>query len=231
MGFSDEDLTALLLTLELATTVTIILLVFGAPVAWWLARTQSWLKGPLGAVVALPLVLPPTVLGFYLLLAMGPNGLIGQITQSVGIGSLAFTYPGLVLASVLYSLPFVVQPLQNAFEAIGDRPLEVAATLGAGRVKRFFYVGIPMARPGFFTAAVLGFAHTVGEFGVVLMIGGNIPGKTRVVSVQVYDHVEALAYGQAHQLAIILILFSFAVLLLIYGVRGKSDRVTFRLNV
>jgi len=228
--FSSEDLTALYLTLELAATVTLILLLLGAPLAWWLARTQSWFKGPIGAVVALPLVLPPTVLGFYLLLAMGPNGPIGQVTQSIGIGTLAFTYPGLVFASVLYSLPFVVQPLQNAFEAIGDRPLEVAATLGAGKLKRFFFVGVPMAKPGFFTAAVLGFAHTVGEFGVVLMIGGNIPGETRVVSVQVYDHVEALAYGQAHQLALFLVLFSFAVLLLVYGIQRNSHRMLFRLN-
>ena len=222
--FSEGDITAIFLTLRLATTVTLILLVLGAPLAWWLARTESFLKGPIGALVALPLVLPPTVLGFYLLLALGPNGPLGQITQSLGLGTLAFSYSGLVIGSVFYSLPFVVQPLQNAFEAIGDRPLEVAATLGASPLDQFFSVAVPMAKPGFFTAAVLGFAHTVGEFGVVLMIGGNIPGETRVVSVQIYDHVEALAYDQANQLALLMIIFSFLVLLSVYGLRKKSQR-------
>ena len=212
--FSEGDVTAIFLTLRLATTVTLILLVLGAPLAWWLARTNSRLKGPIGALVALPLVLPPTVLGFYLLLTLGPNGPIGQVTQSLGLGTLAFSYSGLVIGSVLYSLPFVVQPLQNAFEAIGDRPLEVAATLGASPIDRYFSIAIPMAKPGFFTAAILGFAHTVGEFGVVLMIGGNIPGETRVVSVQIYDHVEALAYDEANRLALLMIVFSFLVLLL-----------------
>ena len=222
--FSEGDVTAIFLTLRLATTVTLILLVLGAPLAWWLARTNSRLKGPIGALVALPLVLPPTVLGFYLLLTLGPNGPIGQVTQSLGLGTLAFSYSGLVIGSVLYSLPFVVQPLQNAFEAIGDRPLEVAATLGASPIDRYFSIAVPMAKPGFFTAAVLGFAHTVGEFGVVLMIGGNIPGETRVVSVQIYDHVEALAYDEANRLALLMIVFSFLVLLSVYGFRKKSQR-------
>ncbi len=222
--FSEGDVTAIFLTLRLATTVTLILLVLGAPLAWWLARTNSRLKGPIGALVALPLVLPPTVLGFYLLLTLGPNGPIGQVTQSLGLGTLAFSYSGLVIGSVLYSLPFVVQPLQNAFEAIGDRPLEVAATLGATPIDRYFSIAIPMAKPGFFTAAILGFAHTVGEFGVVLMIGGNIPGETRVVSVQIYDHVEALAYDEANRLALLMIVFSFLVLLSVYGFRKKSQR-------
>ena len=222
--FSEGDVTAIFLTLRLATTVTLILLVLGAPLAWWLARTNSRLKGPIGALVALPLVLPPTVLGFYLLLTLGPNGPIGQVTQSLGLGTLAFSYSGLVIGSVLYSLPFVVQPLQNAFEAIGDRPLEVAATLGASPIDRYFSIAIPMAKPGFFTAAILGFAHTVGEFGVVLMIGGNIPGETRVVSVQIYDHVEALAYDEANRLALLMIVFSFLVLLSVYSLRKKSQR-------
>ena len=226
--FSEGDVTAIFLTLRLATTVTLILLVLGAPLAWWLARTNSRLKGPIGAFVALPLVLPPTVLGFYLLLTLGPNGPIGQVTQSLGLGTLAFSYSGLVIGSVLYSLPFVVQPLQNAFEAIGDRPLEVAATLGASPIDRYFSIAIPMAKPGFFTAAVLGFAHTVGEFGVVLMIGGNIPGETRVISVQIYDHVEALAYDEANRLALLMIVFSFLVLLSVYGLRKKSQRQILR---
>ena len=223
MAFSAADLTAILLTLRLATTVTVILLLIGTPMAWWLARTRSWLKGPVGALVALPLVLPPTVLGFYLLIALCPNGPIGQFTEALGLGTLPFTFWGLVVGSVFYSLPFVVQPLQNAFESIGERPLEVAATLRAGPWDRFFSVVLPMARPGYLTATVLGFAHTVGEFGVVLMIGGNIPGQTRVVSVQIYDHVEALDYGQAHWLAAAMLLFSFLVLLLVYGTRGKSQ--------
>ncbi len=230
MGFSEADITAILLSLRLATTVTILLLLLGAPIAWWLARTNSRFKGPIGAVIALPLVLPPTVLGFYLLLALGPNGPIGQLTQALGLGTLAFSYSGLVIGSIFYSLPFVVQPLQNAFEAIGDRPLEVAATLGAGPFDRFFSVALPMAKPGFFTAAVLGFAHTVGEFGVVLMIGGNIPGETRVVSVQIYDHVEALAYDQANQLALLMIVFSFLVLLSVYGLQKKSHRQILRFS-
>jgi molybdate transport system permease protein len=213
---SDSNLAAILLTLKLAFIVTLLLLLIGTPIAWWLARTRSWWKGPISAVVALPIVLPPSVLGFYLLVAMGPNGPIGHLTQSLGLGTLPFTFPGLVVASVLYSMPFVVQPIQNAFEALGERPLEVAATLRAGPLDRFFSVAVPLARPGFLTATVLGFAHTVGEFGVVLMIGGNIPGVTRVVSVQIYDHVEALEYGDAHGLAAIMLVFSFLVLLTMY---------------
>jgi len=216
MGFSDADLGAIWLTLRLATLVTGLLLLIGTPIAWWLARTRSWLKGPIGAVVALPLVLPPTVLGFYLLVAMGPHGFVGQLTQSLGLGLLPFSFWGLVVASVFYSMPFVVQPIQNAFEAIGERPLEVASTLRAGPWDRFFSVALPLAKPGFITAAILGFAHTIGEFGVVLMIGGNIPDKTRVVSVQIYDHVEALEYPQAHGLAGAMLVFSFVVLLGLY---------------
>ena len=216
MGFSDADLGAIWLTLRLATLVTGLLLLIGTPIAWWLARTRSWLKGPIGAVVALPLVLPPTVLGFYLLVAMGPQGWLGQFTQSIGLGLLPFTFWGLVVASVFYSMPFVVQPIQNAFEAIGERPLEVAATLRAGPWDRFVTVALPLAKPGFITASILGFAHTVGEFGVVLMIGGSIPGQTRVVSVQIYDHVEALEYAQAHRLAGAMLVFSFLVLLGLY---------------
>lgn len=207
---------AVLLTLQLAGLTTLILLVLGTPLAWWLARTRSRAKGPVGAVVALPLVLPPTVLGFYLLVTMGPDGPVGQATQALGLGLLPFTFAGLVVGSVLYSLPFVVQPLQNAFEAIGERPLEAAATLRASPLDTFFSVVLPLARPGYLTATVMGFAHTVGEFGVVLMIGGNIPGQTRVVSVQIYDHVEALEYTQAHWLAGGMVAFSFTVLLALY---------------
>jgi molybdate transport system permease protein len=216
MGFSDADLGALWLTLRLATLVTAVLLLIGTPIAWWLACTRSRLKAPIAALVALPLVLPPTVIGFYLLLAMGPNGAVGQFTQALGLGRLPFSFWGLVVGSVFYSLPFVVQPIQNAFEAIGERPLEAAATLRASPWDRFFTIALPLARPGFVTAAILGFAHTVGEFGVVLMIGGNIPDQTRVVSVQIYNHVEALEYGQAHWLSAGMLLFCFAVLLALY---------------
>jgi molybdate transport system permease protein len=211
-----SDLGAVWLTLKLASIVTVLLLLIGTPIAWWLARTRSRLRGAVGAVVALPLVLPPTVLGFYLLVAMGPNGPVGQLTQALGLGTLPFSFPGLVIGSVFYSMPFVVQPLQNAFEAIGERPLEVAATLRAGPWDSFWSVAVPLARPGFLSGAILGFAHTVGEFGVVLMIGGNIPGKTRMVSVQIYDHVEAMEYAQAHWLAGGMLLFSFLVLLALY---------------
>ncbi|KZX59966.1 molybdenum ABC transporter permease subunit [Stutzerimonas frequens] len=217
-----SDLAAIWLTVKLASVTTLLLLLLGTPLAWWLARTRSRLRGPIGAVVALPLVLPPTVLGFYLLVALGPNGPIGQLTQSLGLGLLPFTFAGLVVGSVLYSMPFVVQPLQNAFEAIGERPLEAAATLRASPWDTFFSVVLPLARPGFITASILGFAHTVGEFGVVLMIGGNIPGQTRVVSVQIYDHVEAMEYAQAHWLAGGMLLFSFLVLLVLYGSRLKQ---------
>ncbi|MTD33726.1 molybdate ABC transporter permease subunit [Paludibacterium denitrificans] len=216
---SDSDLQAIGLTVRLAGTVTLILLLVGTPIAWWLARSITWWKRPIGAVVALPLVLPPSVLGFYLLLAMGPHGLIGQLTQALGIGPLPFTFWGLVFASVFYSLPFMVQPLQTAFEAIGDRPLEVAATLRASPLDAFFTVVVPLAAPGFLTASILTFAHTVGEFGVVLMIGGNLPGVTRVASVQIYDHVEAFEYAQAHNLAAVLLTFSFLVLLALYARR------------
>ena len=216
------DFAAIWLTVKLASVTTLLLLLLGTPLAWWLACTRSRLRGPIGAVVALPLVLPPTVLGFYLLVALGPNGPIGQLTQSLGLGLLPFTFAGLVVGSVLYSMPFVVQPLQNAFEAIGERPLEAAATLRAGPWDTFFSVILPLARPGFITASVLGFAHTVGEFGVVLMIGGNIPEKTRVVSVQIYDHVEAMEYAQAHWLAGGMLLFSFLVLLMLYGSRFRQ---------
>lgn len=219
---SAADFAAIRLTLELAATTTAILLVVGTPIAWWLARTRSMWKGVVGAVVALPLVLPPTVLGFYLLVTLGPNGPVGALTQSLGLGVLPFTFAGLVVGSVLYSMPFVVQPLQNAFEAIGERPLEVAATLRAGALDTFFSVAVPLARPGFVTAAILGFAHTVGEFGVVLMIGGNIPEKTRVVSVQIYDHVEALEYAEAHWLSAGMLLFSFVVLYALYSRKGRT---------
>ena len=212
---SADDLAAIWLTVKLATLVTLLLLLIATPIAWWLARTQSPFKTPISALVALPLVLPPTVIGFYLLLLMGPHGPVGQLTQWLGIGLLPFSFAGLVVASLLYSLPFVVQPLQNAFENIGSRPLEVAATLRASPRQTFFSVILPLARPGFITASVLGFAHTVGEFGVILMIGGNIPDKTRVVSVQIYNHVEAMHYSNAHYLSVVLVVFSFVVLLLI----------------
>jgi molybdate transport system permease protein len=224
MILSDGDLQAIWLTIKLASIVTTILLIVGTPIAWWLARTQSKWKGPIGAVVALPLVLPPSVLGFYLLLAMGPDGPVGHLTRALGVGPLPFTFWGLVLASVFYSLPFMVQPVQNAFEAIGDRPLEVAATLRASPVDAFFSVALPLALPGFLTAGILTFAHTVGEFGVVLMIGGNLPGVTRVASVQIYDHVEALEYSQAHHLAAVMLIFSFLVLLVIYAWRPNPKK-------
>lgn len=211
--FSGDDIAAIWLTVELAALVTALLLMIGTPIAWWLARTSSRWKRPLVAIIALPLVLPPTVLGFYMLLAMGPHGPIGAFTQSLGLGLLPFTFSGLAVASVLYSMPFMVQPLQNAFEAIGERPLEVAATLRAGPLDRFFSIALPLAKPGFIAGTMLSFAHTVGEFGVVLMIGGNIPGQTRVASVLVYDHVEAFEYAQAHWISAFLLLFAFAVLL------------------
>lgn len=215
---------AIWLTFKLAATTTIVLLLVGTPLAWWLARTRSWVKGPVGALVALPLILPPVVLGFYLLVLMGPQGPVGQLTQSLGWGLLPFSFAGLVIGSVLYSMPFVVQPLQNAFEAIGERPLEVAATLRASPLDTFITVVFPLARPAYLTAAVMGFAHTVGEFGIVLMLGGNIPGKTRVMSVQIYDHVEALEYSQAHWLAGGLMAFSFVVLLALYMLQPTGRR-------
>ncbi len=209
----DCELQAVWLTFKLALLTTTILLLIGTPLAWWLAQRASWLRGIVSASVALPLVLPPTVLGFYLLLAQGPRGAVGQAGHLLGFGSLAFTFPGLVIGSVLYSLPFVVQPLQNSFEIIGRRYLEAAAMLGASPLDQFLSVAVPLARPGFFTAAILGFAHTVGEFGVVLMIGGNIPGKTQVISIAIFNHVETMDYGRAHALADGMIMFSFLVLL------------------
>ena len=219
-----DDWAAIWLTLQLASVTTVLLLVLCTPLAWWLAHTRSRWRGPVGAVVALPLVLPPTVIGFYLLVSMGPGGAIGQLTEALGLGRLPFTFPGLVVGSLVYSLPFAVQPLQRAFEALGRRPLEVAATLGASPLDRFFTVALPLARPGFITAAILSFAHTVGEFGVVLMLGGNIPGVTRVVSVQIYDHVEALEYAQAHWLAGGMVAFSFIVLMLLHWLQPKGGR-------
>ncbi|MGY6214829.1 molybdate ABC transporter permease subunit [Methylolobus aquaticus] len=221
---SDSDLQAIGLTVRLAGVVTVILLLLGTPIAWWLARTRSKWKGPVGAMVALPLVLPPSVLGFYLLLAMGPNGPVGHLTEALGIGLLPFTFWGLVVASVFYSLPFMVQPVQDAFEAIGERPLEAAATLRASPLDTFFFVALPLALPGFLTAGILTFAHTVGEFGVVLMLGGNLPGITRVASVQIYDHVEALEYTEAHKLAAVMLIFSFLVLLGLYTRRTGSRK-------
>ncbi|MCX7086913.1 MAG: molybdate ABC transporter permease subunit [Methylococcales bacterium] len=212
------DIDALWLTVQVASIATVLLLLLGTPLAWWLVRSPSRWKGICNALVALPLVLPPSVLGFYLLILMGPKGVVGHITTELGLGTLPFTFTGLVIASVLYSLPFVVQPLQAAFAAIGERPLEAAATLRASPLDTFFSVVVPLARHGFLTATILGFAHTVGEFGVVLMVGGNIPNKTRVVSVQIYNHVEALEYEQAHWLAGGLLLFSFTILLFMYGV-------------
>jgi len=224
-SLGTQDLTALWITLKLAALTTIILLVIGTPLAWWLSRSRTRFKSIIEAIVALPLVLPPTVLGFYLLILLGANGPIGQLMQAIGAQPLAFTFAGLVIGSVFYSLPFVVQPLQTAFTAIGQRPLEVAATLRASPIDRFFSVVVPMARPGFLTACVLGFAHTVGEFGVVLMIGGNIPGETQVLSIAIYDHVEALEYTQAHWLAGGLLLMSFLMLLAVYGFNRRFSVV------
>ncbi len=213
---SNADLQAIVLTLKLASTTTLILLAVCTPLAWWLARTRSAWKAPVDALIGLPLVLPPVVLGFYLLVLMGPQGPVGKIMQSLGWDALPFTFSGLVVGSVFYSLPFVVKPIEGAFEAMGDRPLEVAASLRASPLDAFFSVVLPQARSAYLTAAVMGFAHTVGEFGIVLMLGGNIPGKTRVVSVQIYDHVEALEYTQAHWLAGGLMVFSFLTLLALY---------------
>ena len=221
MILSEQDLIALFVTLKLASISTIVLILIGTPIAWWLSHSHWRYKYFVEAIIALPLILPPTVLGFYLLVSLGPNGPIGGLSSALGGESLAFTFTGLVIGSVVYSMPFVIQPLQNAFSAIGQRPLEVAATLGASPIDRFFSIAIPMARPGFLTASVLGFAHTLGEFGVVLMIGGNIPGSTQVVSISIYDHVEALEYGQAHALSASLLLFSFVLLLIVYGANRR----------
>jgi molybdate transport system permease protein len=222
--FTRDDLQAIALTLKLAGATTLLLLVLAAPLAWWLAQTQARWRGAVSAVVALPLVLPPTVLGFYLLVAFGPQGWGGQLTQALGLGLLPFTFGGLLLGSMLYSLPFAVQPLQHAFEAVGRRPLEAAATLRAGPLDTFFHVVLPLARGGIVQAAVLTFAHTVGEFGVVLMIGGNIPERTRVVSTQIYGHVEALQYTQAHALSAAMLVFCFTVLLALALVNRRSTR-------
>jgi molybdate transport system permease protein len=218
------DLTPVWLTLKLASVTTGVLLVVGIPIAWWLARTRSRAKHVIATVVALPLVLPPTVLGFYLLLLLGPSGPVGQLTQALGLGTLPFTFPGLVVASVVYSLPFVVQPVHNAFEAMGPRPLEVAATLRASPTARFFDVALPLALPGILSGAILGFAHTMGEFGVVLMIGGNIPGETKVLAVAIYDHVEALEWTQAHWLSAGMVVFSFLVVLAMYRLGQRMQR-------
>jgi len=209
------------LTLKLAGFTTAVLLVVGTPVAWWLARSNHWVRQPVAAIVALPLVLPPTVLGFYLLVLMGPKGMVGKLTEQLGLGLLPFTFEGLVIASVIYSLPFTVQPLQNAFGSINQQLLEVASTLRASPRDRFFSIVLPLARPGFLTAGVLTFAHTIGEFGVVLMIGGNIPGETKVLSVAIYDHVESLEYAQAHWLAAGMVVFSFVVLVTLYSLNGR----------
>jgi molybdate transport system permease protein len=213
----SADTVAVVLTIKLAGLTTLLLLIIGTPIAWWLARSRSRLKSVVGAVVTLPLVLPPAVIGFYLLVLLGPQGPLGRLTQQFGLGLLPFTFAGLVVASVIYSMPFVVQPLQQAFAAIGEQPMEAAATLRASPLDAFVSVALPLARPGFVTAAVLGFAHTVGEFGVVLMIGGNIPGKTQVLSMAIYNHVEAFEYESAHWLAGGMLCFSFLVLLLLYG--------------
>ena len=221
---TPADWTAIRLTAELAAVTTLLLLIVGTPLAWWLARSRSPLKPLWSALVAMPIVLPPSVLGFYLLLAMGPHGPVGQFTEWLGLGRLPFSFGGLVVGSVLYSMPFVVQPLQQAFEAIPERTLEAAATLRAGPLDRFFTVALPLARPGLITASVLGFAHTVGEFGVVLMIGGNIPGATRVLSVAIYDHVEAAEYADAHRLAATMMVFALLVLVTLYVVnRPRRD--------
>ena len=225
MVLSSDDLSAVWLTLKLASLTTVLLLVLATPMAWWLARTTSPWRTPINAIVALPLVLPPTVLGFYLLVALGPKGPAGQLTQWLGWGSLPFTFGGLLLGSLIYSLPFAVQPLQYAFETIGTRPMEVAATLRARPIDAFFSVALPLARPGFVTAAILTFAHTVGEFGVVMMLGGNIPGQTRVVSTQIYGHVEAMEYAQAHWLAGGMLVFSFVVLLAAGRLQRRNMRI------
>ncbi len=213
---NEYDISALLVTIKLASVTTAILILIGTPIAWWLSQTRFKFKAVIEAIIALPLILPPTVLGFYLLMTLGTNGPLGNLLESLGGNSIAFTFTGLVVGSVIYSLPFVVQPLQNSFSSVGKQAMEVAATLGASKLDRFFTVAVPLARSGFITATVLGFAHTVGEFGVVLMIVGNIPGETGVLSIAIYDHVEAMEYGQAHLLAGGLLVLSFAMLLIVY---------------
>ncbi len=223
--FTTEELMPIKLTLELATITTVVLIVIATPLAWWLANAKSKLSSIITSIVTLPLVLPPSVLGFYLLVAMGPNGPLGKLTEALGLGLLTFTFPGLVIGSVVYSMPFAIQPLQGAFEAIGRRPLEVAATLRAKPLDTFFNVVIPLARPGFVTASLLTFAHTIGEFGVVLMIGGNVPGKTQVVSTEIYSYVEAMEYSKAHWLAGGMVIFSFFVLLGLTFLNKKNQRM------
>ena len=213
---NEYDISALLVTIKLASVTTAILILIGTPIAWWLSQTRFKFKAVIEAIIALPLILPPTVLGFYLLMTLGTNGPLGNLLESLGGNSIAFTFTGLVVGSVIYSLPFVVQPLQNAFSSVGKQAMEVAATLGASKLDRFFTVAVPLARSGFITATVLGFAHTVGEFGVVLMIGGNIPGETGVLSIAIYDHVESMEYAQAHLLAGGLLVLSFIMLLIVY---------------
>ena len=222
--FTAEELLPIQLTLELAAITTVFLLIVATPLAWWLANTKSKLRSAVSSVVTLPLVLPPSVLGFYLLVAMGPNGPLGKLTEALGVWLLTFTFPLLVIGSVVYSMPFAVQPLQGAFESIGKRPLEVAATLRATPWDTFFNVILPLAKPGFVTASLLTFAHTIGEFGVVLMIGGNVPGKTQVVSTEIYSYVEAMEYSKAHWLAGGMVLFSFFVLLGLTLLNRKNDR-------
>lgn len=217
------DWQAITLTLRLASVTTAVLLLVATPLAWWLVHTRSRARGAVEALAALPLVLPPTVLGFYLLVLLGPRGPVGSVWEGLGGDRLVFSFPGLVIGSVIFSLPFAVQPLQNAFNAVGRRPLEVAATLRAAPLDRFFSVAVPLARPGFLSAATLSFAHTVGEFGVVLMIGGNIPGRTQVVSIAIFNHVEALEYAAAHFLAAGMVVFSFAVLLVVYTFSRRLD--------
>ncbi len=225
MMLNEQDMVALAISLKLAAITVLLLLLVGTPLAWWLARTRWRFKFLLEAVFALPLVLPPTVLGFYLLVVLGPRGAVGKAAEAMGAQPLAFTFAGLVVGSMVYSLPFVVQPLQAAFSALGRRPLEVAATLRASPLDRFLTVGVPLARSGFLTATVLGFAHTLGEFGVVLMIGGNIPGRTKVASIAIYDHVESLQYANAHALAGVMLLLSFLMLVVVYAANGRLNTV------
>ena len=222
---TPEAMQAIFLTLKLASLTTLLLLLIATPLAWWLSQTRSRWRASVSAIVTLPLVLPPTVLGFYILIVLGPQGWVGQLTQSLGLGVLSFSFAGLLIGSIIFSLPFAVQPIQYAFEAIGKRPMEVAATLRASPLDAFFTVALPLAKPGLFTATVLSFAHTVGEFGVVLMIGGNIPGKTQVVSTQIYGHVEAMEYAQAHWLAAGMVVFSFVVLIALSRLKRRSERV------
>lgn len=221
MSFSAADVSALLLTLKLAGLTTVVLLLIGTPLAWWLAHSRWRFRFLIETLLALPLVLPPTVLGFYLLLLLGPNGWLGQLSLWLSGHALAFTFNGLLIGSVIYSLPFVVQPLMDTFQTLGRRPLEIAATLGASPLHTFFTLIVPMSRAGYITAAMLAFAHTLGEFGVVLMIGGNLPDRTRVLSLAIYEHVESLEYTQAHLLSVTMLLLSFVILLIVYGLRGR----------